>query len=206
MPMISKKPKSKRRGKPGPKRKPRKVVKEFKIRQKRKYTKRVKPESPPEQILGHMPQSGLSIVQLNPDAIPPLRSSILTDARDLTLGDRNRAYGDPLENFEAIANLKKAFWDAVYVSSAQIVKSSEGDADFARLPNEPKFTQNSPFGHAIDMVFNNLGRISSAPTREAGIARDRFLDGVNYLAIAGEIAERLWGKSAETEKPTKTDE
>lgn len=111
------------------------------------------------------------------DPALPIRGQLLNDARDLTLGDRNKQYGDPLENFEAIAILKRAFWEAAWKAGGW------GD-------NPPHFVQNSPWGHAIDMVFNNLGRIASAPTLEATMAEDRYKDGINYLAIAYEIAKR----------------
>ncbi|MDE2105712.1 MAG: hypothetical protein KGL39_51285 [Patescibacteria group bacterium] len=114
---------------------------------------------------------------------PPIRAQLLNDARDLTLGDRNKSYGDPLTNFNAIAALKKAFWTAMEISA------KETDTHIDRM----KTAQNTPWGHAIDMVFNNLGRIASAPTLEAAFAEDRYKDGINYLAIAYEIAKRQGG-------------
>ena len=92
------------------------------------------------------------------------------------MGPRNEVYGDPLDNFQAIADLKTAFW-----------------GNFRSHPSIAHYTtmeQNTPWGHAIDMVFNNLGRIASAPTVEALIAEDRYKDGVNYLAIAFELSRR----------------
>lgn len=102
----------------------------------------------------------------------PLRAQILDDARDLTLGARNEVYGDPLTNFEAIVALKCAFWDAnMKTANAEI-------------------SQNTVFGHGIDLLLTNLGRIASAPTLEAALAEDRYKDGVNYLALAYEVAQR----------------
>lgn len=40
-------------------------------------------------------------------AIPP-RAACLTEARDLTCGDRNRAYGEPVANMQHIADIFNA--------------------------------------------------------------------------------------------------
>ena len=103
----------------------------------------------------------------------PIRAQVLNDARDLTLGDRNRQYNDPLFNFQAISTLKDVFWTMR-----------------ERAGNHEQLTQNTPFGHSIDMVLMNLGRLATAPNREAILDIDRFKDGVNYLAIAFEVAKR----------------
>ena len=108
------------------------------------------------------------------DQSQPLRVQILEAGRDLTLGDRNISYGDPLENHEAIAALKRAFWDAVYFGG-----------------NTPHFEQNSAFGCAIDAILTNLGRIASAPSRQAMLAMDRYIDAATYTATAYEIGMRL---------------
>lgn len=110
-----------------------------------------------------------------PDAAQPmpLRAQLLKDGIAITLGDRNRSYGDPLENFAAIADLKATFWRHMTAGN-----------------NDPLFERDSPWGHSIDMVFNNLGRMASAPTLEAICAEDRYKDGANYLAIAYELAQR----------------
>lgn len=113
----------------------------------------------------------------------PIRAKLLNDARDLTLGDRNKSYGNPLENFNAIAALKKAFWTAMEISH------KESDVHIDRM----KTAQNSPWGHAIDCVLMNLGRIASAPTLEAAMAEDRYLDSANYMAIAFEVIKRQHG-------------
>ena len=98
-----------------------------------------------------------------------LREQILTEGLALTMGDRNKAYGDPLRNFELTASLKNAFWCAMMVSNKEV-------------------QQNSPFGHAIDMVFTNLARIATSPTTH--LERDRFVDMANYAAIAYEVGMR----------------
>lgn len=105
------------------------------------------------------------------------RGEILFRARDLTVGDRNRAYGNPYDNFLVTAELKRVFWHAVAKSKA--TKSS--------FP-ENIYNQDTPFGHAIDMVLTNLGRIAASPMSKPQL--DRFIDGAAYIAIAGELADR----------------
>lgn len=117
----------------------------------------------------------------------PLRAQVLQRGVDITLGDRNKSYGDPLDNFEAIVHLKNAFWSSVQ----KAIWGRHGT-----MPRQLPYTgrlrtvQNTPFGHAIDMVFNNLGRIASAPSLEAMMEEDRFTDGCTYLAIAYEMIKR----------------
>lgn len=118
------------------------------------------------------------ILENFPEEPLPVRAELLNAARDLTLGDRNKQYGDPLTNFMAIVELKKAFWEAARRDSPSGLAHIE---------------QNTVWGHAIDMLINNLGRIASAPTRDAAMAEDRYKDGINYLAIAYELAKRTIG-------------
>jgi hypothetical protein len=115
----------------------------------------------------------------------PARMKLLNEAAAVTGIDRNIMYGDPLENFEAIVSLKEAFWRAV--------------THIADVKGEyPKFYQNTPMGHAIDMILMNLGRIASAPSLESSIAKDRYLDAAAYTAIAYEVSQQtLVPKNAE---------
>lgn len=116
-----------------------------------------------------------------PPATPPLpiRAQLLNNARDLTLGDRNRSYGDPLENFTVTTDLKRIFWDAVERSN--MLKA-------INHPNDPRiaavYSQNTSFGHSIDMILANLGRIATTPSSE--VQEDRYVDMSNYSAIAYE--------------------
>jgi hypothetical protein len=118
------------------------------------------------------PHSPLKTVQ-GVAADAPLRAQALQRGIDITCGSRNEAYGDPLDNFTAIGALKASFWEHV--------KSS---------PNASYIQQNSAIGHAFDMVFNNLGRIASAPNLEAALSDDRYVDGITYYAIAFELMKR----------------
>jgi hypothetical protein len=107
---------------------------------------------------------------LNDKPDPAIREQLLNDAREITMGDRNRSYGDPLENFRLTAQFKELFWRAM------------------ELSHKNRCWQNSPFGHSIDMLFTNLARIATSPTTH--LERDRFMDGANYLAIAYEVGVR----------------
>jgi hypothetical protein len=110
--------------------------------------------------------------------VPPLRAQVLQDGIDLTLGDRNRSYGDPLENFSITAELKRAFWRGMGRSGKKVA-------------------QNSEFGHSIDMVLTNLARIASSPSTH--LETDRFVDGANYMAIAYEVGVRTTPNAAEAD-------
>jgi hypothetical protein len=106
---------------------------------------------------------------LNDKPDPAIREQLLNDARDITMGDRNRSYGDPKVNFDLTAKFKELFWDHMGWSGKMAA-------------------QNTAFGHSIDMVLTNLARIATSPTTH--LERDRFLDGANYLAIAYEVGVR----------------
>lgn len=101
-----------------------------------------------------------------------IREQLLKDGLALTMGDRNRSYGDPFINFMLTARMKELFWDAMEASGKSV-------------------QQNSPFGHSIDMALTNLARIATSPTTH--LERDRFLDGANYFAIAFEVGTRSNG-------------
>lgn len=111
-----------------------------------------------------------------PAPVIPLRVKVLARGAEITAGDRNASYGDPLENFEAIAALKRAFWDAIHNGN-----------------NDPLIQQNTAVGHAMDMVFTNIGRIASAPSLKAMLEIDRAVDGATYIAIFHELLVREHG-------------
>jgi hypothetical protein len=98
-----------------------------------------------------------------------IRAVLLDDAKALTMGDRNRSYGDPFINFMLTARMKQLFWDAMEASGKDV-------------------QQNSPYGHSMDMIFTNLARIATSPTTH--LENDRYKDGVNYFAIAYEVGVR----------------
>jgi hypothetical protein len=105
--------------------------------------------------------------QINP--APAIRAVLLDDAKALTMGDRNRSYGDPFINFTLTARMKQLFWDAMEASGKDV-------------------QQNSPWGHSVDMVLTNLARIATSPSTH--LERDRYLDGANYFALAYEVGCR----------------
>ena len=102
-----------------------------------------------------------------------IREDLLQEALNITTGNRNKSYGDPLANFNAIVALKRAFWHAMADSKAEGAEA-----------------QNTVWGHSMDMVLGNIGRIASAPSWDAALARDRYVDSPAYLAIALEVAMR----------------
>lgn len=97
----------------------------------------------------------------------PIRAELLNAARDLTCGERNRQYGDVLDNFSRTSAIRDAFWGG---EEQKIITSA--------------------WGTALDMVLVKLGRIASAPTDEMAHYKDHYLDAINYLAIAYELAKR----------------
>ena len=113
-----------------------------------------------------------------PQTAPPLpREQLIISAKDLICTDRNYSYGDPMDNFVAVATLKEVFWKAM--------QRSKNTPDWRA---EIHF-QNSAFGHAIDMILLNLARLATSP--KSVYEKDRFLDLIGYAALAGEIVERL---------------
>ncbi len=96
----------------------------------------------------------------------PIRGQLLDRAKALTLGDREQAYGDPLTNFELVGKLKHLFWTHSIGS------------------------RSSSWGHAIDMILTNLARIATAPTPEAALAEDRYVDLCGYASLAYEVGKR----------------
>lgn len=55
---------------------------------------------------------------------PTIYESILDEAKDITGGDRMKAYGNPKRNFEDIANL----WNAYLVNKGKLAWESELEA------------------------------------------------------------------------------
>lgn len=98
---------------------------------------------------------------------PTVRGAVLHDAMNLTLGDRNKAYGDPTDNHENIARLMDAYL------------GMRGDD---RLDAEDA---------AMLMVCVKMARIAQRLPRNT-LASDSFIDAAAYIAIAAEArATRL---------------
>lgn len=114
-----------------------------------------------------------------PIAITLPREQLIASAKELICTDRNYSYGDPMENFGVVAALKATFWRAIQRSK-----------NTALVEWRPAIhSQNSAFGHAIDMILLNLARLATSP--KSVYEKDRFLDLIGYSALAGEIVERV---------------
>ncbi len=89
------------------------------------------------------------------------RSSILLEGAQLTSGDRDASYGEPIVNLGCAGDLKRTF------------------RKHLKRPMHPGEEE------AIDMVLSKLGRIATGPR----VVRDNYVDAATYIAIAGEIAQ-----------------
>jgi hypothetical protein len=127
------------------------------------------------------------------------RAALLHDAADLA-GRHDAMYGDPLANFSAAAQLKELFWrhfdHATFATLPPIRLDDEGtnalpeaiSGSCQPAPREAAFGRNTPHGHAIDMIFQNLAQIATSP--------DPLMDAsfhteiATYAALAYEVAKR----------------
>lgn len=94
---------------------------------------------------------------------PPLRAGVLSDALELTTGDRNATYGDPLVNMQRTAELFNAFLDSK-------LRKNLNASDVAGL-----------------LALLKIARIAGDTPDPH---RDSYVDGAAYLAIAYECAKR----------------
>ena len=150
---------------------------------KRKYTRRAttkvtEPGLPVPNHLKNLPEAMRDV---------PQRMLILNEAAKLTGVDHNAIFGDPLFTFSGIANLKKAFWDSIHPVADRAYES--GDA--AEDPRK----QNSPTGHAIDMILMGLGRLATSPNQQ--IRKEELLNLAAHTAILYEAAARQGQLSGE---------
>lgn len=150
-----------------------------------------------EVRLAGLPNTGFGQTSSTPAAnTMTLRDQLLDRVKQTISYDREERYGDPLFDFETIAALKKVFWDAVNrgtgttILDAPLLQDSMGNKYLPTSTLMPKYNQNTAFGHSIDMVFMNLGRMATAPAAEHGAALERFMDSVGYLALAYEVANK----------------
>lgn len=115
------------------------------------------------------------------------RKGLLDEASDYVTRDRNAAYGEPEDNFAAIAEL----WAA---QGMRVYENSHGAfADEHRKPNATDV--------ALFMAGLKLARLRGNPNH-----RDSWVDGIGYFACGGDIA--LVEESSASEPvpaPTKTD-
>lgn len=93
--------------------------------------------------------------------LKPIRAHVLETALDLTCGDRNKQYGDPLVNLQDCADLFNAYF-----------------GHNLRAPVRPQDV-------AIMMALVKIARAKRPEPH-----RDNYVDAAAYLAIAGEIHER----------------
>lgn len=94
----------------------------------------------------------------------PIRQNILETAANLTNGDRNKSYGEPIDNMEVFAKLVGAYLTCK--------KETDGGADL----------RVDEVDAAVIMVLSKIGRIAM----NRGHA-DNYVDGAAYMAIAGEV-------------------
>lgn len=115
-----------------------------------------------------------------------VREDTLATAVLLISGAREEAYGDPLDNFCAVSQLKEIFWRFFNRATFNTIPSIELSS--SDIEGEKRLGRNSPHGHAIDMILTNLARIATQPS--SAPSADRYVDIAGYAALAHEVAER----------------
>ena len=92
----------------------------------------------------------------------PLRVQILKEGANLTSGDRDKSYGDPLVNLGLAGEIK----DLCRRAQARSMHPAEMEA--------------------LDQVITKIARCFTGPV----VKHDNYVDGSTYFAIAGEAATR----------------
>ncbi len=92
------------------------------------------------------------------------RIRILTEGADLTSGDRNETYGNPVTNMQHFARLLTAY--------------------FSDLLHEGYEFSGEDAAHIM-----TLAKLSRTANRKADYHEDNYIDAAVYSAIAGECAE-----------------
>lgn len=110
-----------------------------------------------------------------PERPAPLRQQLLEEGIKITVGDRNKSYGDPAVNLGCAGRIKEVVHS--YLGVKRDVTAGEREA--------------------IDNICTKLARIATGST----VTKDNYLDLAVYAAIAGEIA--LQGKGPEAGEVTK---
>jgi len=100
------------------------------------------------------------------------RGDILRKAANLTEGDRNATYGDPVTNLGIQGELTSPF-----------LRVLQNNPKFYTLPET---TRHALLG-AMFQVLGKIARIAAGDPKHM----DNYIDGAAYLAIAGEAVQRL---------------
>jgi hypothetical protein len=106
---------------------------------------------------------------------PPERSTretILTTAKALTCGDRNKSYGPPHDNLSDCA----ALWEA-YLNTKAACLVQEGNGYAVRITSE-------------DVAWM-MSLVKMTRSFQPGMHMDNYIDATAYSAIAGECREIL---------------
>lgn len=126
-----------------------------------------------EKELARRKQQGMAGAQNaeRPSAtISTIRGQLLLRARELTEGDRNQAYGDPLDNLGAQGRL------------ALVVEEIHQNPSFQRLPAAYK----AGLLGSLHQITGKLARIIRGDVDRV----DNYIDGAAYFGIAGECVIR----------------
>lgn len=115
---------------------------------------------PNEEIVHRERMKGSTVEPPLPESI---RETYLRTAANLTAGDRDKEYGDPMVNLNCASDLKQVFW-AYAEKGGRTISNAEREA--------------------LDMVLTKLSRLACGPKCKP----DTYVDGAAYFAIAGEAA------------------
>lgn len=100
----------------------------------------------------------------------PVRTEILEKAKKITAEDRNRQYGNPEDNFQTIADLWNAYWQARCAAMG--------------VP----FVAIAPYEVAVFCDCIKTARIATSPE-----VKDHWVDKAGYAACGGECATKPEG-------------
>lgn len=103
---------------------------------------------------------------------PSTRKTILTTAKTLTCGDRNKSYGQPHDNLSDCA----ALWEA-YLNTKARCWVQRGNGYAMRITSE-------------DVAWM-MSLVKMARSFQPGMHMDNYIDATAYSAIAGECREIL---------------
>lgn len=101
------------------------------------------------------------------------REHLIERARDLTMGDRNKAYGEPYPNHAQIAD----FWQAYFRTRVEHSEFRIRDIDAEDV--------------ALCMVLLKVARAAQRSRAPDPLNEDTFVDMIAYAGIAGECREGI---------------